>query len=101
MSAFVETLVAVVMCSICFAAGVMLSDRYHRMAAEEQKLALQKQYARLMAGVDADDTAQPYVYAHHEKKKIVTTPEFVDRLKTNGSATKQINAPRAMSAGQT
>lgn len=72
--------------AVCFIFGLKLSDRYHNQAAYEQKIALQKQYARLMSGVDADDSAQPYVYTP-PRKKFSVPKEFSDQLQTTGSAT--------------
>lgn len=87
-----EIIVAVAACvllaAVAFAAGFITADRMNQRAAYEQKVALQKQYARLRAGVDADDTGQPYVYA--PKRRYQLSPEFIDRFQRNGSATEAV-----------
>lgn len=88
----------VVLIAIAFASGMMTADYFNRKAAYEVKVALQRQYARLTAGVDADDTAQPYVYVEPFRRKYHVSPQFIDRLKTNGSATESVNKQPASQA---
>lgn len=88
-------IVLLVVSAISFFCGLKLSDRYHSIAAYEQKAALQKQFVRLNAGVDADDPAQPYVYVPPMKKRRFSVDQnFVDRLRTNGSATIAVDNPQ-------
>lgn len=77
-----------------FLFGLNLSDKYHTKAEQDKKYALEKQYARLMAGCDADDPVQPYV-AHPDNRFSVPS-EFIDRLETNKSATLQIDKTKAI-----
>lgn len=55
--------VVILVCLICasFAWGMHVAEYYATLRERTVEYALRKQYARLMAGVDADDTAQPYV----------------------------------------
>lgn len=65
-----------------FIAGMKIADKYHREARLEIKSALQRQYLRLQADMDADDPVQPY--------KFEVPPEFEERLRENGSATMAV-----------
>lgn len=78
-----NTLITVLLMVLAFLGGMKISDSYHSQIEQERKYALQRQYLRFKAGVDADDPAQPY------KSRFSVTPEFMDRLRTNGSATMQ------------
>lgn len=75
-----------------FAAGMKIADRYHNQAWREQVYALQKQYARLQTGCDADDPVQPYV-------PFSVPEEFANRLKSNRRAVMQVTSPPQASAG--
>lgn len=68
-----------------FLFGMHTADRYHRQAQAEQRYALEKQYARLVAGVDADDTGQPYVAPDGPIDE-----SFITHLRSHGRATQQI-----------
>lgn len=93
---FLYSIALLLVGAISFYCGVRLSDRYHDTAAYEQKAALQKQFARLTAGVDADDPSQPYVFVPSAKKRRFSADQnFVDRLRANGSATVAVNKPKA------
>ena len=70
-----------------FIAGLKLSGYYHKSALAEKEYALQKQYARLRAGADADDPVGPYI----PRQRAVLSPEFEERLRKNGRATASIN----------
>ncbi len=78
-----------------FIAGLKLSDYYHAIALAERKYALEKQYVRLQAGMDADDPVQPYV-ASPDKHNFAVSPEFIDRLRTNRSASMRVDKPNAI-----
>lgn len=71
-----------------FIAGMKLSDKYHAHEQAMVNYALQKQYARLKAGVDADDVGQPYV--PHPEPKYKVSSEFMEHLKKNKCATMQL-----------
>ena len=72
-----------------FICGIRLSTCFHENAAEHEKYMLQKQYARLKAGVDADDAAQPYV-APPVKQPFCVPPEFVETLRKRKAATMRV-----------
>jgi len=59
---------------VCFAAGVMLANKYHREQDMAVKDALERQYLRLRAGADADDPAKPYVA--QRKFRVMPTGDF-------------------------
>lgn len=80
-------LIALFLIVMSFVAGLKLSGYYHKSALAEKEYALQKQYARLRAGADADDPVGPYV----PKNRIVLPPEFEERLRENGRATASLN----------
>jgi hypothetical protein len=82
--------------ALSFFLGLKLSDRYHDQAAYEQKIALQKQYARLTAGVDADNPAQPYVYTPPRRRKFSVDKSFIEHMQKNGSATVRVNQTDAV-----
>lgn len=87
---FVEVIIVIALLVIAFASGMITADHFNRRAAYETQVALQKQYARLRAGVDADDTGQPYVYTPPYRRRYSASPEFISRLRTNGSATEAV-----------
>lgn len=84
-----DIIVVVLLCMGSFCFGMRVSDSYHESAEEQKETALKKQYARMTAGVDADDPAQPYVYSPPPKRFSVTK-EFVDALRKYGRATISI-----------
>ena len=69
--------------AISFFCGLCLSEIYHARSDVERENALKQQYARLIAGVDRDDSAQPYVAKH----RFSVSKEFADRLHEVGRAT--------------
>lgn len=79
-----------------FIAGLKLSDHYHREAHQYREYALQKQYARLRAGVDADDTGQPYVAPPETRRRNPIPASFVEKLRENGSATMRVDKSDAI-----
>lgn len=82
--------------ALSFFLGLKLSDRYHDQAAYEQKIALQKQYVRLTAGMDADSPVQPYVYTPPRRRKFSVGESFVEHMRTNGSATIRVDKTDAV-----
>lgn len=70
-----------------FIAGLKLAGYYHRQATADREYALQKQYARLCVGADADDAVAPYV----PRQPIELPPEFEERLKHNRRATVSLD----------
>ena len=76
-----------------FVAGLKLSDYYHWQAQQQQDYALRKQYARLKAGCDADDSCQPYVAPPQTRRRNPIPASFVDHLRRNGSATIRVQKP--------
>lgn len=85
---FVSALLIILLLIILsFIAGLKLAGYYHKSALAEKECALQKQYARLRAGADADDPVGPYV----SRQRIVLPPEFEERLRENGRATASLN----------
>jgi len=86
----IQIAVIVLLIAVAFVSGMITADRFNRRAAYETQVALQKQYLRLRAGVDADDIGQPYVYAPKYRHRYSASPEFIDRLRTNGSATESV-----------
>lgn len=96
MNEFLFAVIALAISAVSFFCGLKLSDHYHSISAYEQKIALQKQYARLRAGVDADDPAQPYVYVP-PRRRFSVPKEFADHLKANGSATIAVDKTKQIS----
>ena len=101
MDTLIATVIAVVSHSLFFLAGLIVAGHYHnRMNVErdradaEKAHALQCQFLRLRANMDADDPCKPYV----SKIKVLQptgdydgddgpiTPEFMEHLKENGAA---------------
>lgn len=74
-----------------FISGFRLAQRLAERAAAHEKYALQKQYARLQAGVDADDVMQPYIAPPQYKHRFAVNQEFAERLNENGQATIRVN----------
>lgn len=70
---------------LSFWAGKTVSDRYHSREEANIRYALEKQFVRLQAGVDADDPAKPYV------AKPVIDQSFMARLRANGKAIKRVS----------
>lgn len=107
MQMFLTTAIAVITHSIFFIAGLIVAGKYHdRLDDERDKAdaerthALQCQYLRLRACMDADDPCKPYVsrlepiratgdYDGDEELRPIT-PEFMEHLKENGSAVAKI-----------
>ena len=82
----VATLILII---LSFISGLKLSDHYHKVSDAEKKYALEKQYLRLKAGMDADDIMQPYV-APPDKRNFTVPSEFINRLQTTGNASMRI-----------
>lgn len=61
MTILISVVVLMVLIGASFACGMYVAEHYADRRERAVDYALKKQYARLMAGVDADDTAQPYV----------------------------------------
>jgi len=85
---FIDNLLILALIAGAFLYGKYIGDKYHREADAEKTYALQKQYARLKAGCDADDSCQPYV--PHPSAKQPIPSEFVERLRRNKRATMQL-----------
>jgi hypothetical protein len=60
------TAVMVLLLVVAFYAGFRVADYFAKRREEAVAYALKKQYARLMAGVDADSNAMPYVTPDQE-----------------------------------
>lgn len=86
----VEGILIVIIALGSFATGMIISDHYHEQAAQEKDYALRKQYARLKAGVDADDTG-PYV---PPPAKRTLSQEFMTRLRQTGHAIERFGPAR-------
>ena len=61
MTILISVVVLVILIAASFVCGMKVAEHYADLREQAVSFALKKQYARLMAGVDADDTAQPYV----------------------------------------
>jgi hypothetical protein len=57
----VQFVIVVVFIVGAFIAGLKLADHYNGKASADRDYALEQQYVRLLAHVDADDPAKPYV----------------------------------------
>ena len=93
MDMIIGTLILLVMMVGSFIAGVKLSDYYADRQDTAVNYALKKQFARLQAGVDADDTAQPYVSPDEQDqvyRRYEIPQEFVDQLQISGQATMKL-----------
>ena len=83
-----------------FFAGVLYAEHNARTMRQEITMALQRQYYRLKAGLDADDPVQPYgessieqqiAYNNRKERVPFSVPEgFIDKMKENGRATALI-----------
>lgn len=69
-----------------FHTGMKTADRYHTDAEQREQYALRHQYARLQAGVDADDPSQPYT----PQSKFEVSTDFKDNLTKTGRATELV-----------
>ena len=83
---FLDNLIILTLIAGAFLCGKHFSDSYHRKAKDDITYALQKQYARIVAGCDADDAGQPYVPYPNQ----AITPSFMERLRKNKQATMQL-----------
>ena len=105
MQMFLTTAIAVITHSIFFIAGLIVAGKYHdRLDDERDKAdaerthALQCQYLRLRACMDADDPCKPYVSklqpvmntGDFDGDTGPITQEFMEQLKENGSAVTKI-----------
>lgn len=61
MTILISVVAIVALVGASFAWGMHVGEYYADRRERAVDYALKKQYARLMAGVDADDSAQPYV----------------------------------------
>ena len=80
-----DNLIILLLIGGAFVAGLRLSARFYRQAYEQEQHALRKQFARLQAGIDADDSAQPYVAPPNP-----IPDSFVEHLRRNGAATIRV-----------
>lgn len=55
-----DNLIILSLIVLSFISGMCLANKYHMMASQEQKEALEKQFLRLKARSDADDPCRPY-----------------------------------------
>lgn len=99
---FGTVLLIILLVAGSFSAGVWLADRFNTRAAREQKLALEKQYVRLVSRSDADDPCKPYlpkpVVAPGFDETFPTGPidqKFMDDLQQNGKAATRFRKPGA------
>lgn len=83
-----NSLIALVVSWLSFEAGRRLADKYRDRAETEQKEALERQYLRLHAGMDADAPCKPYV-----KRTIPQSllKQMDTKLKTEGQASVLLN----------
>ena len=105
MDTLIATVIAVVSHSLFFLAGLIVAGHYHdRMNVErdradaEKAHALQCQFLRLRANMDADDPCRPYVSKLTPIQPTgdydgdgPITQEFMEHLKKNGSASTKIS----------
>ena len=85
----VNVLLALLIASLFFAAGMLVANRYNEKAALERKDALERQYLRLTAKADADDPCRPYKYTAPRGFNPSLLRRFEEKMKSNGSATIQ------------
>lgn len=80
------------LCVCSFLFGLKLAERMYTEREVAINYALRKQYARLRAGIDADDTAQPYVSADpaDPANKSVVSGAFQARFNEHGRAVERI-----------
>lgn len=62
-----DVLIVVTLMILSFVAGMTVANHYHNATKAEIKEALQRQYLRLQARMDADDPCGPYM---HELKPV-------------------------------
>ena len=101
MNTLISTVIAVASHSLFFVAGLIVAGHYYdKMDAERDKAdaershALQCQFLRLRANMDADDPCKPYVSrtkvlqptGDYDGDNGPITPQFMEQLKENGSA---------------
>lgn len=89
MHSILDNFIIVALVILSFIGGMKISDHYHAKALLHERIELQRQYVRLQTGQDADDPCQPYIMPQLQRQFTVT-PEFLDRLRTNGAATMAV-----------
>ena len=67
MTVVISVVVLVLLVGASFASGMHVAEYYADRRERAVDYALKKQYARLVAGVDADDAGQPYVYTDDQQ----------------------------------
>lgn len=81
----------ILLVAVSYYAGMRTANWYNDRAAQEQKDALERQYARIRTGSDYYDPVGPYI----RSRKTGFTPsqleEVEERLKSNGSAVYMLN----------
>ena len=88
----VDNLIIVLLIISSFIAGLKLSGYYRDRADLRVKEALEKQYLRLRARMDADDPCKPYgtpkpvLYTGDTDGDYVIGKSFMDQLKSTGRA---------------
>lgn len=97
---FWSVFLSVVLFIVSFSAGVLYAEHNAKVMRQEINMALQRQYYRLKAGVDADDPVQPYGDSVAEqqieynnrkgREPFRITEDFVTKMKENGRATTMI-----------
>lgn len=100
----IDNLIIIILPILAFISGIWLANKYNAKAAADKERALQTQFLRLRANVDADDPCKPYApqnwappmrpidtgdYDGDVPPPINT--EFMDRLKQNGKAAIKFN----------
>ena len=93
----IDNLLIITLHVLCFIAGMKIANRYNEKAKTEQKEALERQFIRLQAGIDAHSPIQPYGL-HPVTKPVPVQPtgdydgdgplgeSFMNQLKQNGVA---------------
>ena len=61
MTIAISVVILVLLIGASFASGMHVAEYYADRRERAVDYALKKQFARLQAGVDADDTCQPYI----------------------------------------
>ena len=77
---FLCSLICLALIVLSFIAGLRLDNYYHTRFSISQKEALERQFMRLRAGMDADDPVRPY----YNPQPI--SPDFMRELRAKGKA---------------
>ena len=101
MEYLVNVLLALALAFGSFWSGKHFSDCYHALHAQRQKEALERQYARLIAHMDADDPCKPYIASQPVKQTRTEAfadkellAQFENKMKEDGKATALLKTPQ-------